>query len=357
MNRIAFLLLLVLSLSFSFVRDSSTGSKTTPNFSFSSDTNTGFYRIGADKAGITAGGGNVATFDVNGVTAKDLTVSGTSTMNIIKASGAITGASYSGGTITGTTISGSALQVNGLVNTNVNAGLSDSMREYSSSVGSGYGTVLSVSANNSLGFINQTSSSWATGTKLPNQTLFGGNGSNGTGIFSINAIKFYANSDAWYNTLERMTISPDGNVGIGTTAPSTKLEVAGTVSANEFGSGWTSFTPTTDALTVTFSIKQGEYKLVGRTVFFKIGMVDTSVGAGTGAITIGGFPYPIKNTVGGSNMPIAIGYVFDGTNYFNVICFYGTTGYMRLYKNHITAYTTIAGANRSLDLQGSYETP
>jgi hypothetical protein len=61
-------------------------------------------------SGLTLKGGTV------GVGVDNLTVSGTSTMNIIKASGAITGASYSGGTITGTTISGSALQVNGAIN-------------------------------------------------------------------------------------------------------------------------------------------------------------------------------------------------------------------------------------------------
>jgi hypothetical protein len=66
-------------------------------------------------------GNNVIANRLDAITVSfnDFIANGTSTMNILKASGAITGASYSGGAITGTTInassiiSSSALQING----------------------------------------------------------------------------------------------------------------------------------------------------------------------------------------------------------------------------------------------------
>ena len=44
------------------------GSAAAPSYTFGSDTNTGFYRVGSDSVGLGLGGANTVTFDTDGIT-------------------------------------------------------------------------------------------------------------------------------------------------------------------------------------------------------------------------------------------------------------------------------------------------
>lgn len=69
----------------------SDGTVSAPGASFSSDTNTGFYRIGADSFGVAAGGVNIATLSNAGITITGGTVGNDITISTTAGSAAATG--------------------------------------------------------------------------------------------------------------------------------------------------------------------------------------------------------------------------------------------------------------------------
>jgi hypothetical protein len=80
-------------------------------------------------------------------------------------------------------------------------------------------------------FIDNTNPTYSTGIRTNNYYLdFDSSGA------SQNAIRFYTGTSTIGTGTERMRILSDGNVGIGTSSPSAKLQVAGNISGSSFTS-------------------------------------------------------------------------------------------------------------------------
>jgi hypothetical protein len=119
---------------------------------------------------------------------------------------------------------------------------------------------------------------------------------------------FTANSDT---PVERITIVPNGNVGIGTTGPSDSLEVNGNLRFSSAGQGIKfadhaagnvlddyeegTWTPTvigqTTAGTVTYATRQGYYTKIGNQVTIQLYVVWNSGTGGAGALRVSGLPF------------------------------------------------------------------
>lgn len=131
-----------------------------------------------------------------------------------------------------------------------------------------------------------------------NGFAFNGNGGdNDSGMFSTadGQVEFYANAQ------ERMRISPDGSVGIGTDNPQSRLDVAGTVEMdglrlNAASLAGAVMTATDGAgnggwnnLLLHESVSRGLFPNIVDSVNFKGGAVANSIGAGViGATVLGG---------------------------------------------------------------------
>ena len=107
-------------------------------------------------------------------------------------------------------------------------------------------------------------------------------------LASDKGINFYTGGTLEANKV--MTVSSNGKVGIGVSTPSTILEVAGTISANDFASvPLTKYTPTFTvsggtAPSFTNASSTCDYKVVGKTVYLYGTFVNTSGGtAGSGS--------------------------------------------------------------------------
>jgi hypothetical protein len=153
-----------------------------------------------------------------GVSVDNLTVTGTSTMNIIKASGAITGASYSGGAISGTT---GAFSGDVGINTGGWGGLKLGL----------YNGIVMNTTDGADGYFNYLAGGGSPDSSRGGFVQVNGN-EFGNGDITVAAGNNGGQIALQTNTTERMRIRADGNVGIGTTAPTTTLEVNGTISGS-----------------------------------------------------------------------------------------------------------------------------
>ena len=138
-------------------------------------------------------------------------------------------------------------------------GTSDTERMRITSSGNvGIGTTTPAEKLQVLGNIRLTNNALTTANTLSSE-INNYNGS--TNQFKSSSIKFYTGTyvDQGYITLntsvsgidqERVRISETGNVGIGTTSPSTKLDVTGTVTATSFSGAGTGLTGTASSLSI-----------------------------------------------------------------------------------------------------------
>lgn len=131
------------------------GSASAPSMSFSSDTNTGVYRSGADVLNISAGGSSVAAFGTGGATLTALTVSGATTMTgALTANGNVTLGDAAGDSLTVTATSTFASPVTFNGNVTVGDASSDTLSVTSTAsflndvtLGSSSADTLTVNAN------------------------------------------------------------------------------------------------------------------------------------------------------------------------------------------------------------------
>ena len=149
------------------------------------------------------------------------------------------------------------------------------------------------------------------------------NGDNASGYLAFSTRKSGS-------TVERMRITPDGEVGVGTTSPAVECDVVGQVRASTgilFGSDtaaanalddyeegdWTpAFQGTTTPGTPVYGVngQAGKYIKVGKMVQIMAYIVVTDIGGGAGNIQITGLPYNPNLTFFGSG--IGTGHA-DGT--------------------------------------------
>ena len=231
-------LLLVLLILFSFIfatqKDSSTGSATTPNYSFTTDTNTGMYRKAADVLGFTAGGTQRATVDINGITAV--------TVNATKLIG-------DGSSITGIVLGGLPITVvTNNYNSNVTINGTERVSGNFNLVGDQW-TQMSI-LDNSGGTAKTFIGNRAPATTAAPYAYFSINRNAGVGAFTDTrnaASEIYlsgasANSYIAFNTAEANNTTPTergrftghGDLAVGTTNASARLDVHG--ESNQQGS-------------------------------------------------------------------------------------------------------------------------
>lgn len=155
------------------------------------------------------------------------------------------------------------------------------------------------------------------------------------------------------NDTSRLMIAPStGFVGIGTgsATPSTMLEVAGTVSANEFGAGWTAFTPTMNAGTTLNTSLIGRYRVIGKTCYVQVKGIDSASGVSNAtAITVGGLPLLVKST--NALYVLGSGVMKSNTTTIPIVVYYNSAGNLvELDKD--MGYINCTNADMSAGLRG-----
>jgi hypothetical protein len=221
------------------------GSAATPSISFSADADTGFYSSGTNSIGISAGGAKVWDITSSGIVSP--TAGGASIATAAGTAAAPT-FSFAGDTDTGwylaapDTLAASTGGVERVrINSSGNVGIGTTNP---TTIGDGdTPKILRVHQTGGQGVLslttdNTSSSSWA------GSVSFGTTGASGTkrsavissvltGVSTTNAIgdlRFFTSDGTTMNT--NMIISATGNVGIGTTNPSSRLHVAASTAGN-----------------------------------------------------------------------------------------------------------------------------
>jgi trimeric autotransporter adhesin len=98
---------------------------------------------------------------------------------------------------------------------------------------SGYGAINLKNTSSELGQLGITSSGFSNGIFLPQQTYLNSGSLNGLSLAAYNANGFMTFGTGGLSTAnERMRIDKYGNIGIGTTTPAYKLDVAGTINSS-----------------------------------------------------------------------------------------------------------------------------
>lgn len=145
---------------------------------------------------------------------------------------------------------------------------------------------------------------------------------------------------------ERMRVDSSGNVGIGTSSPSAKLQVVGDIVMS--GSAWTAYTPTITSNSGSFTTVSatGTYKTFGKTCWFTVAITITTAGTAGGFI---GVSLPV--TQAGATLA-AYGMEMNSTGYM-VKGYIPASGVMQ-----VTKYdnATIIGSGYLIRLTGTYET-
>lgn len=153
-----------------------------------------------------------------------------------------------------------------------------------------------------------------------------------------------------------------GNVGIGI-APTTKLEVDGTVSANEFGGAWTAWTVSWNqsVVSATYGTNQAFYKKIGKTVFFTIHLSNSAggtAGAGNSNIAIR-LPIQASTIYTSSESYIGSGTVSNGGTFISVYPAIALSGDTFMYiANAYGSYLQGVAQNnaqRWIKVSGQYE--
>ena len=168
------------------------GTAAVPTFSFAADTNSGMYSIVDDVVGFSSGGTNRMAIGTTGIGI-------------------------------GTTAPGSLLDVTNNANSMTTVGVNNS-----SNTGAAGSQVSVISTGGTLQLQSTSSASGGLANLMYNGPTIRTTVSNASGYLSY----FTGGSSA---ANERMRIDSSGNMGVGTTAPGTKLDVAGVITANVQG--------------------------------------------------------------------------------------------------------------------------
>lgn len=232
----------VAGLSITSVVNGADGSAAAPSYSFTSDPNTGIYRVGADSLGISAGGTLRVTIDTTGVTLTIplLTAAGSASAPSHSFSGDPNTGMYSVGadqvgistggtlrqTISTTAITstlpslgaaGSAAAPQYSFSGDTNTGIFSSGAD---AISFSVGGTQTAEMNTTYG-LTATGAIRSTSGTIDGRIQAGAGAALGIGSFSNDSVLFFANS------AEKARLTTSGRLGIGTTAPTQVLAVEG----------------------------------------------------------------------------------------------------------------------------------
>jgi hypothetical protein len=282
----------------------SDGSVGTPSIGFTSDTNTGFYRIGADNLGLSLGGALACDWSTTAVTITS-TDAGAATGPLLKlyrnsaspAASDILGAVQFLGQDDG----GGSFEYGriGAYITNPADAAEAATLRFSVATG---GTLASELELTSAALVPATSDGLALGTSslmwadgfFASGAVLNFNAGDVTVTHSANALAFAGGSSGYsFDALFDVSGAAAGQIKF----PASQNASADANTLDDYEEG--TFTPTLTfggaAVGMTFTTQSGRYQKIGNRVDFRVEIVLSAKGSSTGAAVVGGLPFTSAN--------------------------------------------------------------